>query len=59
MQLHHGSNAAVSTRFGLTETLDTTSGVQQGGTLSPHIFILLVDYILRQSLVDDNNNGYF
>ena len=52
MQLYHGSTAAVSTRFGHTETFDTTSGVLQGQTLSPHLFILLVDYILRQSLVD-------
>ena len=27
MQLYHGSTAAVSTNFGLTETLDTTSGM--------------------------------
>ena len=33
---------------------DTTSGVLQGDTMSPHIFILLVDYILRQSLVDED-----
>ena len=52
MQLYHGSTAAVSTRFGLTWTFDATSGVLQGDTLSPHLFILLVDYILRQSLVD-------
>ena len=54
IQLHHGSTAAVSTRFGLTETFDTTSGVLQGDTLSPHLFILLVDYILTQSLVDED-----
>ena len=54
MQLYHGSTAADSTRFGLTETLGTTSGVLQGDTLSPHLFILLVDYILRQSLVDED-----
>ena len=53
MQLYHGSTAAVSTRFWLTETVDTTSGVLQGDTLSPHLFILLVDYILWQSLVDE------
>ena len=35
MQLYHGSTAAVSTRFGLTETFDTISGVLQGDTLSP------------------------
>ena len=54
MQLYHGSTAAVSTLFRLTETFDTTSGVLQGGTLSSHLFILLVDYILRQSLVDED-----
>ena len=53
-QLYHGSSAAVSTRFVFTETFDTTSGVLQGDTLSPHIFILLVDYIIRQSLVDED-----
>ena len=54
MQLYHGSTAAVSTRFGLTETFDTTSCALQGDTLSPHLIILLVDYILRQSLVDED-----
>ena len=56
MQLYHGSAAAVSTRFGFTKTFDTTSGVLQGGTLSPHLFILQVDYILRQSLVDEDGS---
>ena len=54
MQLYHVSIAAVSTRFELTETFDTTSGVLQWDTLSHHLFILLVDYILRQSLVDED-----
>ena len=54
MQLNHGSSAAVSTRIGLTETFDTTSGVLQGDTQSPHILIQIVDYILRQSLVNEN-----
>ena len=57
MQLYHGSTAAVSTRFGLTETFDTTTHVYRcstRGTMLPHLFILLVDYILRQSLVDED-----
>ena len=54
MQLYHGSSTAVLTRFCLTETFDTTSGVLQGDTLSPQIFILLVDYILRQSLLEED-----
>ena len=56
MQFYHGSIATVLIRFGLTETFDATSGVLQGDTLSPHIFILLVDYILRQLHVD--NDGF-
>ena len=56
MQMYHGSTAAVSTRFGLTETFDTTSSVLQGDTLSLHLFILMVDYILRQSLVDEDGS---
>ena len=54
MRLYHGSTAAVSTRFGLIEPFDTTTSVLHGDTLSPHLFILLVDYILRQSLVDED-----
>ena len=54
MQLYHGSSTAVSTSFRLTEMFDTTSGVLQGDTLSRHVFILLVDYILRQSPVDED-----
>ena len=54
MQLYHGSTAVVSTRFGLAETFHTTSGVLQGDTLSHHLFILLIDYIPRQSLVDED-----
>ena len=54
MQLYHGSSAAFTTHIRLTETLDTTSDILQGDTLSPHIFILLVDYVLRQSLVNED-----
>ena len=54
MQLYHCSEAEVLTNFGLTERFDTTSGALQGDTLSAHIFILLVDYVLRQSLVDED-----
>ena len=56
MQLYHGSTAVVLTRFGLAEVFDTTSGVLQGSpvTLSPHLCVLLVDYILRPSLVDED-----
>ena len=54
MPLYHGYSAAVSTRFRLAEAFDTTHGVLQEDTLLPHIFILLVDNIFRQSLVDED-----
>ena len=53
MQLHHGSTAAVLTRLN-KETFDTTSGLLQGDTLSPHLLIQLVGYIHGQSLVDED-----
>ena len=56
MQLHHGSTAAVLTRFGHPEAFDTTSGVLQGDALSPLIPIMLVDYIHGQSLVNDDGS---
>ena len=56
MQLYYGSTALVSTRFRPTETFDITSGVLQGDTLSPHLFLLQVDYILRLSLVDEDGS---
>ena len=54
MQLYHGSSAAFLTHIRFTESFDITSAVLQGDTLSPHIFILLVFYILRQSLVNED-----
>ena len=54
MPLYHGSSAVVSIHFGLTETFYATSRVLQGDTLSPHLFNMLVDYILRQSLVNED-----
>ena len=39
--------------LGPTEWFKTTSGVLQGDTLSPYLFIVLLDYALKKTLQDD------
>ena len=53
LQMYDGTSASVSTSHGDTESFTTTSGVLQGDTLSPFLFIILMDYILRQTLSDE------
>ena len=47
----------VATENGSTEILSTTSGVLQGDTLAPFLFIILLDYVLRETLLN-NINGF-
>ena len=54
MQLYHDYSAEVFIRFGLAYTFDATSAALQRNAALPHISILLVVFILRQSLVDDD-----
>ena len=46
----------VQTPGGPTEALLTTAGILQGDTLAPFLFVIIVDYVLRQSV--DNINRY-
>ena len=54
MALYHNTRAAVITPDGLTDPFPTTSGVLQGDTLAPFLFILLLDWVLRTSLPSKN-----
>ena len=47
-QMYSDTSACVSTELGPTEWFKTTSGVLQGDTLSPYLFIFLFDYALRR-----------
>lgn len=49
--LFTGTSAVVRTPDGITEPFSTTSGILQGDTLAPFLFVLAIDYILRHSIL--------
>ena len=57
MSLYTCTTACVRTTSGCTDEFDTTSGVLQGDTLAPYLFVIVMDYIMRTSLLN-NNDGY-
>ena len=52
-QMYSDTSACVSTELGPTEWFKITSGVLQGDTLSPYLFIVLLDYALKKTLQDN------
>ena len=56
VQFYIGTSAVVATAHGNTETF-STSGVLQGDSLAPFLFITLLDYVLRETLLD-NIDGF-
>ena len=50
MQFYIGTSAVVATAHGNTENFSTTSGVLHGDSLTPFLFITLLDYVLRETL---------
>ena len=42
---------------GPTEALPTKVGILQGGKLAPFLLVIVVDYVLRQSVVNINHYG--
>ena len=50
LDLYNGSSAFVQTSHGPSEEFSTTSGVLQGDTLAPLLFLVAVDYVLRRCL---------
>ena len=53
MQFNTGTSAVVATAHGNTENFSTTSGVLQGDTLAPFLFITLLDYVFCETLLDN------
>ena len=57
MQFYIGTYAVEATAHGNTENFPTTSGVLQGDTLAPFLFITLLDYVLCETILN-NNDGF-
>ena len=57
MQFYIGTSAVVATAHGNTENFSTTSVVLQGDTLAPFHFNTLLDYVLREMLLN-NIDGF-
>ena len=57
MQFCIGTSVIVATAHGNTEIFSTTSGVLQGDSLAPFLFITLLDYVLREMLLN-NIDGF-
>ena len=57
IQFYKWTSAVVATAIENTEIFSTTSGVLQGDSLAPFLFITLLDYVLRETLLD-NIDGF-
>ena len=53
MSLYWDSSVQVVTTHGLTERVPVRRGVLQGDTLAPYLFVLVIDRVLREALVDE------
>ena len=59
MSLYKGAQVKVSTQFRLSdEPIDLSVGVLQGDTLAPYLFIIVIDYIMRNALKDKKHLGF-
>ena len=54
MELYQGTCARVQTSHGPSDEFTTSSGVLQGDTLAPLLFVIILDYVLRHSLRDED-----
>ena len=54
MSLYTNSLAYVRTSSGDTKSFRTRSGVLQGDTLAPYLFVIAMDYIMRMSLFQED-----
>ena len=55
MALYECTQAAVVTPDGLSNPFSTTSGVLQGDTLAPFLFVILLDWVLRVALPSEED----
>ena len=56
--LYRNTKVKVRSPDGDTEYFDIVSGVQQGDTLAPYLFIICLDYVLRTLIDKIRENGF-
>ena len=56
--LYRNTKVKVRSPDGDTEYFDIVSGVLQGDTLAPYLFIICLDYVLRMSIDKIRENGF-
>ena len=56
--LYRNTKVKVRSPDGDTEYFDIVTGVQQGDTLAPYLFIICLDYVLRTSIDKIRENGF-
>jgi hypothetical protein len=50
MSVYYGTNAHVRTNDGISDPFPLTTGVLQGDTLAPYLFIIVLDYVMRRAI---------
>lgn len=53
--MYDNTQAIVLSPDGKTEMFDILAGVLQGDTLAPFLFIVVLDYVMRKAIGDDND----
>ena len=53
--LYKDTRAKVISPDGETEHFNIVAGVLQGDTLAPYLFIIILDYVMRQVMSNNNN----
>jgi hypothetical protein len=53
--MYDNTQALVLSPDGKTEMFDILAGVLQGDTLAPFLFIVVLDYVMRKAIGDDND----
>ena len=56
--LYRNTKVKVLSPDGDTEYFDIVAGILQGDTLTPYLFIICLDYVLRTSIDKIRENGF-
>lgn len=59
MASYHGHQVQILTSAGLTEPISLTCGVLQGNICAPYLYVMCLDYVLRQALRKESDSYGF